>query len=52
VSAFNNGWHEKPVRCFHGYIKAMGLLFPDGEPEKGEFASLYADFPRLRLNDD
>lgn len=51
LCAFNIGWHEKPVRSIHSYIEPKGLLVRDDRPEKGEFAALYADFPRLRGGD-
>jgi hypothetical protein len=47
LAAFNIGWHERPVRTIHSYIKPAGHLLR-GAPVTTEFRNFYADFPRLR----
>ena len=46
LCAFNIGWHEKPARKIHSFIEPRGLLFRE-EPLRGQYATLYADFPPL-----
>jgi hypothetical protein len=50
LCAFNIGWHEKPRRSVYSYIEPKGLLFHD-QPSKGEYSTLYADFPSFVQSD-
>jgi hypothetical protein len=47
LCAFNIGWHEKPMRSIHSYIKPTGFLLR-GDPPREEFAAFYAGFPALK----
>lgn len=51
LCAFNIGWRDKPARSIYSFIEPKGLLFREGQPEKGQHAELYADFPRLQCSD-
>lgn len=47
LCAFNIGWKERPEKTIYSFIEPRGLLFRE-QPEKGQFSSLYADFPPLK----
>ncbi len=49
LCAFNIGWQEKPARSIYSYIDPKGNLLREGQAEKGRYAELYADFPRLQI---
>jgi hypothetical protein len=46
LCAFNIGWHEKPRKSVHSYIKPTGNLFV-GQPNESEYARYYHGFPQL-----
>lgn len=51
LCAFNIGWQETPARSIYSFIEPRGHLFREVQPEKGQHAELYADFPRLQRSD-
>ena len=51
LCAFNIGWRENPARSIYSFIEPKGLLFREGQPERGQYAALYADFPRIQGGD-
>ena len=48
LCAFNIGWQEKPVQSIYSFIDPKGLLLREMQPVKGQYAQLYAGFPRLQ----
>jgi len=49
LCAFNIGWHEKPKRAIHSYIKPA-IKMEHGTPPDAAFADFYAGFPKLQRN--
>jgi len=47
LCAFNIGWRENSMQTIYSHIKPLGFLVRDGFSEKGKYAYLYKDFPRL-----
>ena len=47
LCAFNIGWHEKPKRVIHSFIKPLHKFSP-GEAPNPAYAQYYSGFPELR----
>jgi hypothetical protein len=48
LCAFNIGWHEKPKRVIHSYIKPA-IDIGRGAPPDEVYARHYLNFPKLRF---